>query len=74
VFVPHDWQEAKQDPRWGQAMLEEMIVLDKNNTRVITTPSANKAVLGCKWVFTVKQALNGKVERYKAKLVAKGYS
>jgi len=36
-------------------------------------PSGKKAV-SCKWVFTVKQNQEGKVERYKARLVARGYS
>ena len=72
--IPCDWQEAKQDPRWRQAMLEEMAALDKNNTWVLTTLPANKKAVGCKWVFTVKQNSEGKVERYKARLVAKGYS
>ena len=55
-------------------MLEEMAALDKNNTWVVTTLPANKRVVGCKWVFTVKQTPDGKVERYKDRLVAKGYS
>jgi hypothetical protein len=36
-------------------------------------PEGKKAV-GCKWVFTVKQSLEGTIERYKARLVARGYS
>ena len=31
-------------------------------------------MVGCKWVFTVKQTPEGKVDRYKARLIAKGYS
>jgi hypothetical protein len=33
-----------------------------------------KRVVGCKWVFTMKQNPKGNVDRYKARLVAKGYS
>jgi hypothetical protein len=33
-----------------------------------------KKAVGCKWVFTVKQTLEGEIDRYKARLVAKGYS
>ncbi len=72
--IPHNWQEAKQNPKWRAAMMEEMEALDKNNTWVITTLPPNKKVVGCKWIFTVKQTSEGKVERYKARLVAKGYS
>ena len=30
--------------------------------------------IGCKWVFKTKRDANGQVERYKVRLVAKGYS
>jgi Reverse transcriptase (RNA-dependent DNA polymerase) len=39
----------------------------------MSLPPGKKAV-GCKWVFMVKQNPEGRVERYKALLVAKGYS
>jgi Reverse transcriptase (RNA-dependent DNA polymerase) len=55
-------------------MLEELEALDKNKTwELVSLPPGKKAV-GCKWVFTVKQNLEGRVERYKARFVAKGYS
>ena len=74
VPIPRDWHEAKQDPRWRQAMLEEMAALDKNNTWIVTSLPAGKKVVSCKWVFTIKQTPEGKVERYKARLVARGFS
>jgi Reverse transcriptase (RNA-dependent DNA polymerase) len=55
-------------------MLEELGALDKNKTwELVSLPSGKKAV-ECKWVFTMKHNPEGKVERYKARLVAKEYS
>jgi Reverse transcriptase (RNA-dependent DNA polymerase) len=55
-------------------MLEELGTLDKNKTwELVSLPPGKKAV-GCKWIFTVKQNPEGKVERYKARLVVKGYN
>nr|CAE75905.1 OSJNBa0088I22.18 [Oryza sativa Japonica Group] len=74
VEIPNDWREAKQDPRWHQAMLEELEALEKNKTWDLVPFPKGKKVVNCKWVYTVKQNPDGNVERYKARLVAKGYS
>jgi len=64
--IPRDWKEAKQDPKWREAMLEELNALEKNKTwDLVKLPTGKKAV-SCKRVFTVKQTPEGKVERYKA--------
>ena len=34
----------------------------------------NSKIFDCRWVFKTKRDLNGNIERYKAKLVAKGYT
>jgi hypothetical protein len=74
VQIPKDWREAKNDPKWHQAMLEELGALEKNKTWDLVKLPIGKKVVSCKWVFTVKQTPEGKVERYKARLVARGYS
>jgi hypothetical protein len=32
VVIPKNWKEAKQDPKWKEAMLEEVAALEKNKT------------------------------------------
>lgn len=74
VSVPTNWKIAKQDPKWCEAMREELEALKKNQTWEMTELPTGKKAVGCKWVFTVKQSPEGKIERYKARLVARGYS
>ena len=74
VAIPRHWKEAKQDPRWREAMMEELEALRKNKTWELAYLPEGKKAITCKWIFTVKQNPEGKIERYKAKLVARGYS
>jgi Reverse transcriptase (RNA-dependent DNA polymerase) len=55
-------------------MQEELQALKKNNTWELVTLLAGKRAVRCKLVYTVKQTAEGKVERYKVRLVVKGYS
>ncbi|PRQ47582.1 putative RNA-directed DNA polymerase [Rosa chinensis] len=74
VCVPSKVQDALKDPKWSQAMNEEMEALEKNNTWKLVPPPQGKRVVGCRWVYTIKHNADGSVNRYKARLVAKGYT
>jgi hypothetical protein len=74
VVIPRDWKVAKQDPKWREAMIEELNALERNKTWELVHLPAGKRAVGCKWIYTVKQNPEGKIERYKARLVARGYS
>ena len=65
---------AKDDPKWKEAMLEEMKALEKNKIWELLDLPPGKQPVGCKWVFTIKHIPEEKVDRYKARLVAKGYT
>jgi hypothetical protein len=57
---------------WFTAIKEELEALRKNKTWELTTLPRGKKAVGCKWVYTVKHSPGGKIERYKARLVARG--
>lgn len=54
-------------------MQKEFQALQQNNTWTLVPSSHDQNVIGCKWVFKVKQKADGTIERYKARLVAKGF-
>ncbi|KAJ7978961.1 Retrovirus-related Pol polyprotein from transposon TNT 1-94 [Quillaja saponaria] len=71
---PLFFEEAENDKKWRQAMDEEIIAIEKNDTwELANLPKDHKAI-GVKWVYKVKKNAKGEVEKYKARLVAKGYA
>ena len=54
--------------------MEEMKALEKNWTLDLVDKPKGKMQVGCKWVFAVKYKLDGSIERYKARLVAKVFT
>lgn len=74
MSMPRNFAEALSQPQWKAAMQEEMAALEKNDTWELVDLPTNKVPVGCKWMYTVKLKPNGSVDRYKAHLVAKGYT
>lgn len=74
VSIPNSVQEALKDPKWREAMNEEMKALQKNSTWEVVDLPEGKIPVGCRWVFTIKYKADGTIERCKARLVAKGYT
>ena len=71
---PQSYSEASRDPDWIEAMNVEIKALELNNTWVLTDLPKHKSAIGYRWVYKVKHRSDSSIERYKAKLVAKGYT
>jgi len=56
------------------AMQEEYDFLVINNTWSLVPFPMGKKPISCKWVLKIKHGVDGEVEHYKAKLVAKGFT
>jgi hypothetical protein len=70
VTEPSSFQETVQDPTWVDAMVEEYDSIVKNSAWEIVPRSINKSVVGSRWIYKVKQDVDGSVEKYKARFVA----
>ncbi|KAG7599412.1 Reverse transcriptase RNA-dependent DNA polymerase [Arabidopsis suecica] len=71
---PKTFRQAMKSEKWTNAANEELHALESNKTWIVETLPEGKNVVGCKWVFTIKYNPDGTVERYKARLVAQGFT
>ena len=70
VTEPYSFQEAVQEPTWVDAMVEEYDSIVRNSAWEIVPRLVDKSVVGSRWIYKVKQATDGSVEKYKARFVA----
>jgi transposase InsO family protein len=76
-FEPETYQEALHCPdseKWKESIEKELQSLREMDVfEEVPIPKGVKP-FGCKFVFKVKTGPNGEIEKYKTRLVAKGYS
>lgn len=74
---PRTINEAKRSPNWPQwqeAIEAERFALESHGTWRLEEPPSGTNVVGCRWVFVVKRDASGAINRYRARLVAQGFS
>ena len=74
LHEPQTYCAASTDPLWQIAMKEELDALTKNHAWDLVTLPPGQSVVGCKWIYKIKIHFDGSIERYKACLVAKGFT
>ena len=70
---PQDYGEAKESAEWKRACEEETHSIEKNNTWILVDLPYGATPIGLKWVFKIKRNADGSINKYKSRLVAKGY-
>ncbi|KAL0409332.1 UNVERIFIED_CONTAM: Retrovirus-related Pol polyprotein from transposon RE2 [Sesamum radiatum] len=71
---PSTYLQAVKDEKWVEAMGQELVALDANDTWDLVPLPSEKKSIGCRWVYKLKMNPDGTVQWYKARLVAKGYN
>jgi hypothetical protein len=71
---PSSFEEVANQQVWRDAMVEEHNSIMRNDVWEIMQRPEGKSVVTSRWLYKVKHATNGSVEKYKAKFVAHGFS
>ncbi|XP_071742676.1 uncharacterized mitochondrial protein AtMg00820-like [Rutidosis leptorrhynchoides] len=70
---PTTINQALSDPAWNAAMQEELRPLRALDTWELVPADSSQNIVKCKWVFWIKYLPDGTIDRYRARLVAKGF-
>jgi hypothetical protein len=54
-------------------MSEEIVALERTDSWDLVPRHPSPIPITCKWVYKIKTRSNGSIERYKARLVARGF-
>jgi hypothetical protein len=76
---PRSYREAvdpanPDSPLWIAAVEAELKSLQDHGTWKVVPRPEGKRIVSCKWVWRIKTKPDGSVERYKARLVARGFT
>nr|AAZ28935.1 polyprotein [Phanerochaete chrysosporium RP-78] len=74
---PRSYRDALKRPdaaRWQEAMQREYDQLTKLGCWDLVDLPAGRKAIGCKWVYRIKRNFSGAIIKYKARLVAQGFS
>ncbi len=78
IHEPKTYDEAISDPihgrRWREVIGEELQNLESHHTWEYEQLPNDRKAIGSKWIFKVKYHPDGSVARFKARLVAQGFS
>ena len=71
---PSSYEEAAERKEWKDAMIEEYQSIMKNDVWDVVPRPEGKSVVTSKWIYKIKHAVDGSIEKYKEIFVARGFS
>ena len=74
ILDPTNFQEPAGHQKWKQAMDAEIQSIEWNHTWSLTALPVGAKAIGVKWIYKTKLNELGEVDKYKARLVVKGYA
>jgi hypothetical protein len=75
--TPNSFDEAvhgKDSRQWKLAIDNQLQSLEANHTWDVVDKPANINLISTKWVFKIKRLPNGQIDKYKARLCARGFT
>ena len=73
-YIPRTYEEAMALKEWRDSVADESGAMIKNETWYESELPKGKKAVTSKWVFTIKFHPDGRIERRKSRLVARGFT
>jgi len=71
---PSTFKEDAHQEVWKKAMQEEYQSIMKNGVWEIIPRPSDKLVVTSKWIYMIKHVVDGSIDKYRARFVARGFS
>ena len=71
---PSTYEEAAENKECKDAMIKEYQSIMKNDVEDVVPRPEGKSVVNSKWIYKIKHATDGNIEKYKVRIVAHGFS
>jgi hypothetical protein len=74
---PTSYEEVMRSPhssKWCEAMEDEMMSMSANQVWKLEEIPKGAKTVGCKWVYKIKRDSKENIDRFKARLMAKGFT
>ena len=65
---------AADSTSWLEAMKTELKAMEDLNVWVVVPRPADTNIVSCKWIYKIKRDAHGAITRYRARLVARGFT
>jgi len=73
-FEPSTFEEATGQQVWKDTLFEEYQSIMNNDVWEIMPRLKGKSMVTSKWVFKIKHIVDGSIDKYKVRFVARGFS
>ena len=71
---PSSYEEASTHSVWRESMVEEYASIMKNDVWEVIPRPEGKSLVTSRWLYKIKYAVDGSIEKYKARFVARRFS
>ena len=71
---PSSYEEAVEQKEWKDYMIKEYQSIMNNDVWDVVPRPEGKFVVTSKWIYKIKHATDGSIEKYKERFVARGFS
>ena len=71
---PSNYEEVVEIKEWKEAIIEEYKSILKNDVWDVVPRPKGKSIVTSKWIYKIKHAVDGSIEKYKTRFVAQGFT